>query len=134
MNDLNIPTFLKSMKNPLSGSNAVKGTETYEQLETWMDTLLNNYKVHLKKIILEVTNFEVEQNKKKLISTMNYFVSSLSNTLTIVKLETTKELTRLEGKGIAEHAALEMYKNLLSDTFFTLLTTERNDVISFFKL
>ena len=70
-NNLNIPTCLKSMKNPLISSEAVKTTETYEQLETWMDTLLQNYKVQLTKIILEVTNFEVEQNKKKLISAMN---------------------------------------------------------------
>ena len=27
-----------------------------------------------------------------------------------------------------------MYKTLLSDTFFTLLTDERNDAITYFKL
>ena len=59
-NDLNITTCLNIMKKPLSGSKAVKGTETYEQLETRMDTLLQNYKIQLTKIILEVTKFEVK--------------------------------------------------------------------------
>ena len=59
-NDMNIPTFLKSMKNTLSGLKAVKGMDKYEQLETGMDTLLQNYKVQATKIILEITNFEVE--------------------------------------------------------------------------
>ena len=86
------------MKNPLSGSKAVKGTETYEQFETRIDTLLQNYKVQATKIILEVKKFEVEQNKKKLISAINNCVSDLANTLTIVKLETTKKLTRLQRK------------------------------------
>ena len=65
---------------------------------------------------------------------MNYCVSVPANTLTILKLETTKWLTGLERKEIAAHAALKMYKILLNDTLFTLLTTERNDVIASFKL
>ena len=69
---------------------AVKGTETYEQFETRMDNLLQNYKVEGTKIILEVKYFEVEKKKKKLISAMNDCVSDLSNTLTIIKTRTTK--------------------------------------------
>ena len=99
-----------------------------------MDTLLQNYKVQATKIILEVTKFEVEQKKKKLISEMNDCVSILANTLTIVKLETTKWLTGLKRKEISAHTALKMYKTLLSDTLFTLLTAECNDVIASFKL
>ena len=49
------------MKNALSGSKAVKATETYGRLETRMDTLLQNYKVQATKIILKITKFEVEQ-------------------------------------------------------------------------
>ena len=109
------------------------GTETYEQLETRMDTLLHNYKVLATKIILEVTKFEIEQKKKKIISAMNGCVSNLVSTLTIVKLETKKWLTGLETKEIATHAALKMYKTLLNDTFFTLLTAERNEIIASFK-
>ena len=86
-NDLNILTCLKSTKNHLSRSKAVKGTETYKQFETRMDTLLQIYKFKATKIILEVTKFEVEQKKKKLISAMNDCVSDLANTLTIVKLD-----------------------------------------------
>ena len=71
------------MNNPLSGSKAVKGTEIYKQLETRMDTLPHNYKVQATNIILEVTKFEVEEKKKKLISAMNDSVSVLANTLTI---------------------------------------------------
>ena len=48
----------------------VKGTETYEKLETIMDTLPQNYKVQATKNILEVTKIEVEKKKKKLISAM----------------------------------------------------------------
>ena len=87
---MNIPTCLKSMKNPLSGLKAVKGTETYEQFETRMDNLLQNYKVEGTKIILEVKNVEVEKKKKKFIYAMNDCVSDLSKILTIMKLETTK--------------------------------------------
>ena len=71
-----------------------------------MDTLLHNYKVQATKIILEVTKFEVEQKKKKLISAMNDCVSNLSNTITILKLETTKWLIRLERKEIVAHVFL----------------------------
>ena len=53
---------------------------------------------------------------------MNDCVSDLANTLTIVKLETKKWLTGLERKEIAAHTALNIYRTLLSDTFFTLLT------------
>ena len=122
------------MNKTLSRSKYVKGTETYKQLDTRMDTLLQNYKVQTTKIILEVTKFEVEQKKKKLISAMNYCVSILGNTLTIVKLEMKTWLTRLKRKEIAAHAALKMYNTLLSDTFFTLLTAESNDVIASFNL
>ena len=52
------------MKNPLSGSKAVKGTDTYKHFETRIDTLLQNYKVQATKIILELTKFEVEQKKR----------------------------------------------------------------------
>ena len=134
VSDLHMPTCLKSMNNPLSGSKAVKGMETYNQLETRMDTLLQNYKVQTTKIILEVTKFELEEKKKKLISAMNYCVSVLANTPAIVNLDTTKWLTTLERKEIAAHAALKMYKTLLNDNFFTLLTAERDDVIVSFKL
>ena len=48
------------MNNPLIGSKAVKGTETYKQIETSMDTLPHNYKVQATNIILEVTKFKVE--------------------------------------------------------------------------
>ena len=68
VSDLNMPTCLKSMNNPLSGSKTVKGMETYYQLETRMDTLLHNYKVQTTKIILEVKKFELQEKKKKLIS------------------------------------------------------------------
>ena len=113
---------------------AVKVTETYEQFETRMDTLLQNYKAEGTKIILEVKNVEVEKKKKKLISAMNDCVSNLANTFTIMNLDTTKWLTGLKRKEIAAHAALKMYKTLLSDTFFTLLTAERNGVTKSFKL
>ena len=63
-NDLNIPTCLKSMRNPLSRSKAVKGMKTYKHFETRMDTLLQHYKVQATKIILELTKFEVEQKKR----------------------------------------------------------------------
>ena len=86
------------MNNILSRSKASKGTETYYQLETRINTLLQNYKVQAIKIILDVTNFEVEQKKMKLISSMNDCVSNLAITLTIVKLETTKFLIRLKRK------------------------------------
>ena len=122
------------MNNPLSRSKAFKGMETYKQLETRMDTLLQNDKVQATKIILEVTNFEVEQKKKKLISAINYCVSVLANTITIVKLDTKKLLTRIEREKIAAHTALKTYKTLLSDTFFTILTTERDELIASFKL
>ena len=122
------------MKNTLSGSKAVKGTETYEQFDTRIDTLLQNYKVQATKIILEVIHFEVEQKKKKLISKVNDCVSYLANTLTIVKLETKKWLTGIKSKEIAAHAALKMYKTLLSDTFFTLLTAERDEITASLKL
>ena len=89
-NNLDIPTCLKSTKNHLSGLRAVKGTETYKQLETRMDTLLQNYKVQATKIILEVTKFEIEKKNNKIISAMNDCVSNLTITLTIVKLETEK--------------------------------------------
>ena len=65
---------------------------------------------------------------------MNDCVSDLANTLTIVKLDMTKRLIRLERKEIAAHSALKIYKTLLSDTFFTLLTSERDDVTESFKL
>ena len=65
---------------------------------------------------------------------MNDFVSDLSNTLTTVKLDTTTWLTILKMKEIAAQAALKMYKTLLSDTLFTLLTAEHDDVIASFKL
>ena len=51
------------MKNPLSKSKAVKAMEKYKQIDTRMDTLIQNYKVQATKIILEVTKFEVEENK-----------------------------------------------------------------------
>ena len=89
-NNMNIPTCLKSMKNPLSGLEAVKGTETYKQFETRMDTLLQNYKVEGTKIILEVKNVEVEKKKKKFIYAMNDCVSDLANTHTTMKIETKK--------------------------------------------
>ena len=72
--------------------------------------------------------------KKKLVSEMNYCVSFPANTLTILKIEATKWLATLKRKEIAAHADLKMYKTLLNDTLFTLLTTERNDVITSFKL
>ena len=65
---------------------------------------------------------------------MNDCVYDLANTLTIVKLETKNWLTGFERKKIAVHVALQMYKNRLSDTFFTLLTAERDEVIASFKL
>ena len=65
---------------------------------------------------------------------MNYFVSDLANTLTIVKLETTNWLTRLKRKEIAAHAALKMYKTLWSDTFFTLIAAEHDNITASFKL
>ena len=65
---------------------------------------------------------------------MNDCVYDLANTLTIVKLETKNWLTGFERKKIAVHVALQMYKNRLSDTFFTLLTAERNDAITYFRL
>ena len=99
-----------------------------------MDTLLQNYKAEGTKIILEVKNVEVEKKKKKLISAMNDCVSNLANTFTIMNLDTTKWLTGLKRKEIAAHAALKMYKTLLSDTFFTLLTAEHGDVTKSFKL
>ena len=134
-NNLNIPTCLKSMNNPLNGSKAVKGMVTYEQIKTRMDTLLQNYKVQATKIILEITKFEVEQKKKKkLISAMNDCVYVPDNTLTILKLETKQWQATLERKEIAANADLKMYKTLLNDTFFTLLTAERDDVIASFKL
>ena len=43
-------------------------------------------------------------------------------------------LTGLERKKIAAQAALKMYKNLLSDTLFTLITAAHDDVIAYFKL
>ena len=89
-NDLKIPTCLKSMRNLLSGSRSVKVTEAYKHLDTRMDTLLQSYKVQPTNIFLEVTKFEVEQKKKKLISAINDCVSDLANTLTIMKLDTTK--------------------------------------------
>ena len=46
-----MPTCLKSKTNILSGSMAAKGTETYKQLDTRIDTLLQNYKVQATKII-----------------------------------------------------------------------------------
>ena len=51
-----------------------------------------------------------------------------------MKLETTNWLTGLERKEIKAHAALKIYKTLLSDTFFTLLIDERDDVTASFKL
>ena len=99
-----------------------------------MDTLLQNYKAQSTKNILEVTKFEVEEKKKRLISAMIDCVSDLANTLTILILNTKKWLTGIERKEIAAQAALNMYKTFLGDTFFTLLTTERNDVIAYFKL
>ena len=99
-----------------------------------MDTLLQNYKVQATKIILEVTKFEVEEKKKKLISAMNDCVSVLVNTLTIVKLDTKKWLTTLKRKEIATYTALKMYKNILSHTFCTPLSDERDNVIASFKL
>ena len=56
---------------------------------------------------------------------MNDCVSILANTLTIVELDTTKWLTIIEREEIAA---------LLSDTFCTLLTTERDELIAFFKV
>ena len=99
-----------------------------------MDTLLHHYKVQATKIIFEVTKFEVEQKKKKLISAINDFVSDLSNTLAILKLKAAKWLTGLKRKEISAHASLKMYKALLSDTFFKLLTAECDDVIVYLKL
>ena len=64
---------------------------------------------------------------------MNDCVSILDNMLTTVKLETTQYLTTHEKKEIAAHTALKMYKTLINDNFFTLLTAERNDVIASFK-
>ena len=113
---------------------AVKVTETYEQFETRMDTLLQNYKVEGTKIILEVKNVEVEKKKKKLISAMNDCVSNLANTFTIMNLDTTKWLTGLKRKEIAAHAALKMYITLLGDTLFTLLTAECNEIIASLNL
>ena len=84
------------MNNILSRSKASKGTETYYQLETRINTLLQNYKVQATKIILYVTKFEVEQKKNRLTSAMNDSVSDLPNTLTILKIETKQCLTRLE--------------------------------------
>ena len=97
-NNLNIPTCLKSMKNHLSGSKAIKGTEMYKNLDTSMYTLLQNYKVQATEIILELTKFEVEHKNKKLIYAMNYCVSKLANTLTIVELETENWLTGIKSK------------------------------------
>ena len=122
------------MNNPLSRSKAVKGMETYKQIETKMDTLTQNYKVQATKIILEVTKFRVKEKKKKLLSSMNDCVSDIANTLTILKIETKQCLTSLKRKEIAAHAALKMYKTILSDTFFTLLTAEHNYLIAYFKL
>ena len=133
-NNLNIPTCQKRMNNPLSGSRAVKGMEEYKHLDTRIDTLPHNYKVQATNIILEVTKFEVEQKKKKLISAMNDCVSVLANTLTIVKLDSKKLLTTLKSKEIAAHTALKMHKTLLNDTFFTLLIAEGDEVIVYFKL
>ena len=133
-NDLNIPTFPKTTKNPLSESRAVKGTEMYGQLETRMYTLLQNYKFQATTIILEVKKFEVEQNKKKLISETIDCISDLANILTIVKLDTEKWLTGLERKEIAAHSALKMYITLLGDTLFTLLTAECNEIIASLNL
>ena len=133
-NNLNIPTCQNRMNNPLSGSRAGKGMEEYKHLDTRFDTLPHNYKVQATNIILEVTKFEVEQKKKKLISAMNDCVSVLAKTLTIVKLDSKQWLTTLERKEIVAHAALKMHKTLLNDTFFTLLTAERNEVIVYFKL
>ena len=89
-NNLNIPTWLKSMNNPLSRSRAAKGTVMYKQIDTRMDTLLHNYKVQATKIIFEVTKFEVEQNKKKVIYAMDDSISIIAHTLTIVKLDMKK--------------------------------------------
>ena len=122
------------MSDPLSGSRAVKATETYKQLETRMDTLLHHYKVQATKIIFEVTKFEVEQKKKKLISAINDFVSNLSNTLAILKLKAAKWLTGLKRKEISAHSDLKTYQTLLSDTYFILLIAERDDVTESFKL
>ena len=97
-NDMNIPTFLKSMKNPLSGLKAVKGMDKYEQLETGMDTLLQNYKVQATKINLEGTKLEGEYMKKELNSAISYCISDIANTITIVKLETANWLTGIERK------------------------------------
>ena len=97
-NNINIPTYLKSMKNHLSGSKAVKGTEMYKQLETRMDTLLQNYKVQATEIVLEVTKFEVEHKNKMLIYAMHDCVSELANTLAIIKLETENLLTGFKRK------------------------------------
>ena len=63
---------------------------------------------------------------------MNHCVSELANTLTTVKVGMEKWLTGIKRKEIAAH--LKIYKNISSDTFFTLFATERDAVIQYFKL
>ena len=86
------------MKNHLSGSKAIKGTEMYKHLDTSMDTLLQNYKVQATEIVLEVTKFEVEHKNKMLIYAMHDCVSELANTLAIIKLETENLITGFKRK------------------------------------
>ena len=102
------------MKNPLSGSKAVLGTEQYERLTTKVDDLLQNYQVEMTKVMMGVTELEIEQKTAKLISAMHEYVANMANMLTIFKLKTNQQgwTTGLTEKEIAGHAAMRMYEQL----------------------
>ena len=49
--DLTITVCLRMMKNPISRSTAVLGTDKYEQLTTKADNLLQSYRVKMMKVM-----------------------------------------------------------------------------------
>ena len=132
--DLTIPVCLRTMKNPLSGSKAVLGTEQYERLTTKADDLLQNYRVEMTKVMMGVTELEIKQKTAKLISAMHECVADMANLLTIFKLKTNQQgwTTGLTEKEIAGHAAMRMYEQL-GNNFSRQLGAERNELTQSFR-
>ena len=86
------------------------------------------------KVMMGVTELEIEQKTAKLISAMHECFATMANLLTIFKLKTNQQgwTTGLTEKEIAGHAAMRMYEQL-GNNFSRQLGAERNELTQSFR-
>ena len=84
--DLNPPSCLRNMKDPLSGSKAVHGNETWDRLMADMEAHLNTFRFKATETMKYAAEFEIEMKTDKLMRAMHYCAYDLSNIHTIMRM------------------------------------------------